>query len=77
MKKLIVFLVRLCLGLKIGERFQFTNQHSEFDYYFFTDTALMKKHIHRNKRDYDYIEPSGVSLNWLLSDDCEIRKAVQ
>lgn len=73
MKKLIIFLLRLKLGLKIGEQFQFANQHSENDYYFFTDSALMKKHI--SKRGRDYITPSGVGLNWLLSEDCEIRKA--
>jgi len=76
MKKLIIFLIRQRLGLKIGERFQFTNQHemNSDQYYFFTATALMK--IWTNKASgREYISHSGVSLNWLLSDKCEIRKA--
>lgn len=71
MKKLIVFLIRRRLGLKIGERFQFANQHSILEYYYFTDSALMKIKIHKGT---SFHEHSGVALNWLLSDDCEIRK---
>lgn len=73
MDKLVIFLLRLRLGVKIGQHFQFTNQRADNEFYFFTDTALMK--IHKGKNEY--IRPSSVSLNWLLSDACEIRKAVQ
>lgn len=73
MKKLIILLVRLRLGVKIGQQFQFTNQRADNEFYFFTDTALMK--LYKGKREY--IAPSGVSLNWLLNDKCEIRKAGQ
>lgn len=67
MKRLIIFLIRRRLGLKKEERFQFKNQKTR-DLYFFTDTELMKA---------EYITGgvhclSGVSLNWLLSDECEI-----
>lgn len=67
MKRLIIFLIRRRLGLKKGDRFQFKNQKTR-DLYFFTDESLMKVEyitggIHRL---------SGVSLNWLLSDECEI-----
>ena len=74
MKKLIILLLRLRLGLKVGERFQFTNQHSICEYYYFTDSALMKIHISRGS---SYHTPSGVSLNWLLDDKCKIRKLVE
>ena len=71
MKKLIIFLIRQRLGLKIGERFQFANQHSVLEFYYFTDSALMKMHIHNRTSIHTL---SGVSLNWLLDERCEIRK---
>ena len=71
MKKLIVFLIRLKFGLKKYERFQFANQKELFSYYYFTDSALMKKFMFYN--DTGSVQ-SGVSLNLLLSDKCEIRK---
>ena len=78
MKKLIIFLIRQRLGLKIGERFQFANQNemNNEQYYFFTDSALMKIWTSRGS-GREYISHSGVSLNWLLDDRCEIRKQVQ
>ena len=78
MKKLIIFLIWQRLGLKLGERFQFANQNenNENQYYFFTDSALMK--IWTSKATgRELISHSGVSLNWLLDDSCEIRKRVQ
>ena len=68
MKRFIIFLIRKRLGLKKNELFRFSNQLEQSVYYF-TDTALMKiKH--------GYIDNSGVSLNWLLDDECEIEKMV-
>lgn len=66
MKKLIIFLIRRRLGLKKYQVFQFVNQKSNAVYYF-TDDAIMK-----NWRGYT--EKSGVSINWLLDDECEIKK---
>jgi hypothetical protein len=66
MKRLIVFLVRTRLGLKEREPFQFVGQKSNAVYYF-TEDAVMK--AWRGK-----IEKSGVSLNWLLDDDCKLKK---
>lgn len=63
-KKLILFLVRKRLHLGKYELFQFSNQKSNALYYF-GDEGLMK--VWRG-----IIEPSGVSLNWLLSDEIEI-----
>lgn len=68
MKRLIVFLVRRKLGLKKYEKFQFANQRSPIDVYYFTDTEIRKMELGR------HTVLSSVSLNWLLSDECEIRK---
>lgn len=68
MKKLIVFLIRKRLGLKKYERFTFVNQKSN-TYYFFGNDSLIKVWKNSGKA-----EQSGVSLNWLLDDDCEIKK---
>ena len=64
MKKLIIFLVRKKLGLKKYEQFQFANQKSNAVYYF-TDDQVVK--VWRSDAG-----PSSVSLNYLLSDECEI-----
>lgn len=69
-KRLILFLVRRRLGLKKYEKFQFTNQKSSTNYYYFTSYAVMKRFGW-----YCEVEcESSVSLNWLLDDNCEIRK---
>lgn len=68
MKKLIVFLIRKRLGLKKYEKFTFVNQKSN-TYYFFGVYSLIKVWKNSGK-----VEQSGVSLNWLLDDDCEIKK---
>lgn len=65
-RRIVIFLVRKKLGLRLYERFQFANQKTDNKYYF-TNTHVIKienhKHLH-----------SGVSLNWLLDDECEIEK---
>lgn len=66
---LIIFLIRIRLGLKKYQDFRFDNQKSKKDSYYFNDCALMKiEHEH----DDIYIRESSVSLNWLLSDYCKI-----
>lgn len=73
MRKFILFLVRKRLGVKKYEGFQFANQQSENDWYFFGMSDLWKMD-HSTGRE-QMIE-SGASLNWLLSDECKglIRK---
>lgn len=66
MKKLIIYLVRRRLGLKTYEVFRFVGQKTDATYYF-TDDAIMK--VWRG-----ITEKSGVSLNWLLDENCEIRR---
>lgn len=68
-RKLIVFLVRNRLGLKKGELFRFTNQNAKDEYYYFSDTNLIKTMLEK-----PYVEQSGVSLNWLLDDECKVEK---
>ena len=69
MKKFVMYLIRRKLGLKKNEKFQFVNQKSDA-VYFFTEEAIMK-------RWHGQTMLSGVSLNWLLDDDCEITKLVK
>jgi hypothetical protein len=61
--RLIVFLIRMRLGLKLGECFQFKNQKSNA-VYFFTRTGITK--CWRGL----YV-PSGISLTWLLDSECK------
>lgn len=64
-KRLIIFLIRKRLGLNPYQKFRFSNQKS-YDIYYFTETALMKV-TETNDRCV-----SSVSLNFLLSDQCDI-----
>ena len=68
--RIIIFLIRRKLGLKKNENFRFRNQNSLYDYYYFSDTNLMKVTYFKGK----YKEPikSSCSLNHLLSDECKI-----
>lgn len=66
MRRVVIFLIRKKLGLKKYEIFRFTNQKSNAIYYF-TTTNIMKS-------CNGYTEPSGVSVNWLLDDECEIER---
>lgn len=66
-KKLIIFLIRRKLGLRKYKGFQFTNQKNNCIYYF-TGDALMRENPN------GYVRECHASLNFLLSDDCEIRK---
>lgn len=66
MKRIIIFLIRRYLGLKLRQPFQFANQKSNAVYYFAEDAIMKAWH--------GTVEKSSVSLNWLLDDDCEIKK---
>ena len=68
-KRLIVFLIRRRLKLKKYQRFRFKNQKTE-NVYYFTEYRLIK--IPEDKRPVSRAEKSLVSLNWLLSDECEV-----
>lgn len=65
-KRIVIFLVRKRLGLKLYQTFRFSNQKFDFDYYYFTPYDLMK---FRDDHGIRYL--SSVSLNWLLDDGCK------
>ena len=71
---LILFLIRVRLGLKKGELFQFENQRYKTDWYYFTDINVMKAVGPNETRPDPFVRPSNVSLNWLLDDRCTIIK---
>lgn len=66
MRKIVIFLIRKKLGLKKYEKFRFAEQKSNAVYYF-TESNLMK--YWRNQTML-----SGVSLNWLLDNNCAIER---
>lgn len=66
MRRFVIFLIRKKLGLKKYENFKFVNQKSDAVYYF-TESSVMKRW-----RGQTVL--SGVSINWLLDDECEIEK---
>ena len=66
MRKFILFLIRKKLKLKKFEKFQFVGQKSNAVYYF-TENHVMKLW-------HGQTALSGVSINWLLDDDCGITK---
>ena len=68
-KKFIVFLIRRRLKLKKYQRFRFANQKTD-NVYYFTEYRLIK--IPEDKRTVSRAEKSLVSLNWILSEDCEV-----
>ena len=65
-RKVVIFLIRKKLGLKKYEKFRFVNQKTDAVYYF-TDDNVMK--LWRNQTML-----SGVSVNWLLDNECKIYK---
>lgn len=71
-KMLVMFLIRIKLGLKKYEKFQFTNQKSDYDKYYFNEICLMK--IEYDKHANSTVREASVSLNWLLNDECKIKK---
>ena len=70
LRRFIVFLVRKKLGLKKREAFRFVNQKSKTDFYYFDKDCLVKS-------SDICTELSGVSLNWLLDDNCEIIRGLE
>lgn len=67
-KRLVIFLVRRRLGLKKYEKFQFEEQKTNAEYWFTYSTLL--------KKENDVTSRASVSLNWLLSDSCKIRRVL-
>ena len=68
-RKLIIFLIRQRLHLKKGQRFRFANQKTNNEYYFTADKLIK---IPEASGRVSRKEKSLVSLNWLVSDECEV-----
>lgn len=66
MRRFVIFLIRMKLGLRKYERFQFVGQKSDAMYWF-TDTHVLK--YWRGS-----IMRSGVSVNWLLDKECKVNR---
>lgn len=74
-KCLVLFLVRRKLGLQKYESFRFANQKSERNFYWIGGTTIWKAVIGpRHCLDFQHVVKSNVSLNYLLSDECEVVK---
>jgi hypothetical protein len=68
MRRFVIFLIRKKFGLKKYEKFKFANQKTNAVYYF-TENSIMKQTAR-------HTELSGVSVNWILSNDCVIERVV-
>ena len=66
MRGIVIFLIRKKLGLKKYENFKFVNQKTDAVYYF-TESNVMKRWRGQTML-------SGVSINWLMDDECKIEK---
>lgn len=73
MTRLILFLIRLKLGVKKYEQFTFTNQKEKNCHYYFDNWRLTKV---IDKGTYISVRDSRVSLNWLLSPECKVNKNI-
>lgn len=68
LKRFILFLIRRKLGVKLYEEFRFTNQ-CKADIYWFQPDGVYKETENGHE-----VKKSTVSLNWLLSEECEIER---
>lgn len=66
MRRFVIFLIRKKLGLKKYEKFKFVGQKSNAVYYF-TESNVMKFW-------HGQTVLSGVSVNWLLDNECKIER---
>ena len=76
LNKLILFLIRVKLGLKKNQLFRFSNQKTE-NLYYINDAEVVKcqfiRIIKPGKAMFRAL-PSNVSINWLLHSNCKIKK---
>lgn len=64
------------LGVKPGELFKFSNQKRDGVYFFDNKNYKLKKCVAVIGQMGHYLMPdSTVSLNWLMSDECEVELA--
>ncbi len=73
LRKIILFLIRMKLGVKKGQAFQFVGQNGDARYWFEEEGIVKGVQIDTKRANYSW---SRVSLYWLLSSECKIRKYV-
>lgn len=66
LRRLIIFLARIRLRVKLREPFQFVGQKSNAVYYFTEDCVM--------KAWRGVVEKSHVSFNWMVDKECTIKK---
>lgn len=72
--RLIIFLIRTILGVKLYEGFRFESQRGDnSDIYFFGRYGLFKFVLNGETKCYEYVG-SGVSLMYLLSPRCQVTR---
>lgn len=74
MNRLIIFLIRKKLGLRLYEKFQFENQKSKHDFYYFNETMMLKCGWVEDLKFHLPPRESSVCLNFLLSDECKVKR---
>lgn len=67
MNRLILFLIRIKLGVRKNQRFKFANQKDNRNQYFITSKNVKKQWFGDG-----LITDSNVSLNYLISKKCEV-----
>ena len=76
LKKQIISTLCEKLGVEPYELFRFSNQKTEDVYFFDNKQYKLKKCVAVGDRMGHYMVPdSTVSLNWLMSDECEVELA--
>ena len=75
LNRLVCWAIRRKLKLKLFEEFQFENQVSNKHYYYFNKDRLMK--VHWTGGTYLPPRKSNVSLNFLLSEEVEVKRKKQ
>lgn len=72
--RLLIRLIRLKFGLKLNQKFRFTNQKNALNTYYFKKNKLMKI-TYINNGTSRFCRESRVKLKWMLfSRDCKIIK---
>lgn len=67
-ERLIIWLIRVRLGVGKWDEFYFPNQKHQDDRYYFNNTCLMMY-----VADTNTVRKANVSLNYLLSRECVVK----
>lgn len=73
LRRFIAFLIKRKLGVKDFENFQFAEQKSEYDHYFF-DGGQLYKWTYDKRTGLFELGLSHVSYNWMTDPNCSVKK---